>query len=279
MITRLKNFLNNVYVVIKRPEMLLLPGQLAFFFILSVVPILTIISYGSTILNLPVDIIFNFLSGAFGGNLAGLLTPVVAKPNVTLSFFITILMGFYIASNGASSIIITSNHIYGIKNSSFIKRKIKGLIMTTILVLLFTFILIFLVFGKNIIGIIEMANIDTRVISLAYNIIKGPITWLIIFIFIKIIYTMAPDRKIPSSYVNYGAVFTTIMWIIVTSIYSYYTSHFANYTIYYGGLANIIILMLWVYFLAYIFVIGMALNYKEEIVKLEKTGTIKLDFK
>ena len=65
------------------------------------------------------------------------------------------------------------------------------------------------------------------------------------------------------------------MWIIVTAMYSYYISHFANYALFYGGLANIVMLMLWVYFLAFIFVIGMALNQKEEIIKLEKTGVIK----
>ena len=58
-------------------------------------------------------------------------------------------------------------------------------------------------------------------------------------------------------------------------MYSYYINHFANYALFYGGLANIVMLMLWVYFLAFIFVIGMALNQKEEISKLEKTGVIK----
>ena len=32
----------------------------------------------------------------------------------------------------------------------------------------------------------------------------------------------------------------------------------------YGGLANICILMIWFYFLAYVFAIGMALNYQRE---------------
>lgn len=274
----IKAFLNNVYSIIKKPEMLLLPGQLAFFFILSVVPILTLISYAASFLNLPINIISNFLTSAFGSDLATLVIPIVSEPNVNFSFFVTILVGFYIASNGASSIIITSNHIYGIKNSNFLKRKVKGLIMTFMLVLLFIFILIFLVFGKNILAFLGLMNIDTSSIHFIYNLIKGPITWLIIFFFIKVIYTLAPDRKIPSRYVNYGALFTTIMWVFTTAIYSYYTGHFAHYALYYGGLANIIVLMLWVYFLAYIFVIGLALNYKEEIVKLEKTGAIKLNF-
>ena len=54
-------------------------------------------------------------------------------------------------------------------------------------------------------------------------------------------------------------------------IYSYYINHYANYSIFYGALANIVILMLWVYLLSYVFVLGLAMNYDEE---LEKTGIL-----
>ena len=96
------------------------------------------------------------------------------------------------------------------------------------------------------------------------------------FFFIKLLYTMAPDRKLPSRFVNYGAVFTSVFWILATYLYSYYINHFANYSVFYGGLANIVILMLWVYLLAYIYVIGLALNNREEIDKIEKTANIKM---
>ena len=54
-------------------------------------------------------------------------------------------------------------------------------------------------------------------------------------------------------------------------IYSFYISHFAHYANLYGGLAQFVILMVWLYLLAYIFVIGIAINSE----KLEKTGDIK----
>ena len=84
---------------------------------------------------------------------------------------------------------------------------------------------------------------------------------------------MAPDKKIPSRNVNVGAIFATGGWIIITMVYSYYINNYANYSIFYGALANIVILMLWVYLLSYIFVIGLAMNYHEE---LEKTGVIEV---
>lgn len=279
MINRIKGFLKKVFNVMTRPEMAVLPGQLAFFFVLSVVPIVTLITYGASFLHLSMDFIGNFIDKAFGSELASLIVPMVSVTNIDFRFFFTLLIGFYIASNGAASIIVSSNAIYGIPDTDFFRRRTKAVIMTILIVILFLFILIVPVFGKYIIEVITFVDMNasiTKTITFTFNLLKGPFTWFIIFCFIKILYTMAPDRKLESMYVNYGAVFTTIMWIVVTTIYSYYINNFANYAVFYGGLANIVMLMLWVYFLAYIFVIGMALNYKEEVIKLEKTGTINI---
>ena len=62
---------------------------------------------------------------------------------------------------------------------------------------------------------------------------------------------------------NKGALFTTVCWIVTTSIYSYYVSHLANYTLFYGSISGIIVMMIWIYILAYIFVMGIAINADE----------------
>ena len=126
-----KNFLEKVFNVLSRPEMEVLPGQLAFFFVLSVVPIITIISYCASFLNLPLDFITNFIEKSFSNEVASLVAPMVSVQNIDFRFFFTLLMGYYIASNGAASIIISSNEIYGIKNTGFIKRRIKAITMTS----------------------------------------------------------------------------------------------------------------------------------------------------
>ena len=67
------------------------------------------------------------------------------------------------------------------------------------------------VFGDKIIELIKYVNLNnsfTEQISVIFNFIKGPISWFVIFVLVKILYTMAPDRLLPSKYVNYGAFFT-----------------------------------------------------------------------
>ena len=81
---------------------------------------------------------------------------------------------------------------------------------------------------------------------------------------------MAPDQQVSSRTNTYGAIFTTFGFVLITMIYSYYINHFAHYANLYGGLAQFVILMVWLYLLAYIFVIGIAINTQ----KLEKKGDI-----
>ncbi|MGM9834847.1 MAG: YihY/virulence factor BrkB family protein [Bacilli bacterium] len=263
---RVRKFIKNFINAITQPEMQILPGQLAFFFFLSVVPIITLISYGASFLNLPMDFISAFIENAFGANTKELIMPMVTGTSIDLGYIIFLIFGFIIASNGASSIIITSNILYDIKDSGFFKRRLKSLVMTLVIVLLFVFILVIPVFGDKILDMIKLVNFNSAVtnkIETIFNLIKGPTSWIVIFGFIRLIYILAPDRK-QSSYVNYGAIFTTAGWVGATFIYSYYVNNFAHYDILYGGLANIVVLMLWVYLLAFIFVIGMALNIREE---------------
>ena len=257
---RARKFYNNIINVLKQPEMLILPGQLAFFFILSVVPILTIISYFAPSLNLSIDFITEFITKEFGETITSLIIPTVTNPTISFAFIITIIVGFFFASNGAASMIVASNTIYNIKDKGFVHRRIKAMIMTIFIVLLLIFILVVPVFGNKIVALLNSINIPSSIANII-NLFQGPLSWLIIFIFIKILFTLAPDEKIPSKHMNYGAIFTSIGWILSTEIYSFYINHYNHYSLFYGGLANLIILMLWVYLLSYIFTIGIALNY------------------
>ncbi len=279
LITKIKEFWKRFTKVINRPEMAILPGQLAFFFVLAIVPTITLITMGASLLNLSTDLIYNFLARAFSIDIASML---LNTNNTTsgVNLLLLIIIGYYIASNGSASIIITSNTIYGEEQTSFLYRRIKAIVMTFFLVILFIFMLIVPVFGNTITSLIENVNIapiiTERIITI-FHLLQGPMTWIIIYFFIKLLYTIAPNKQVKSKSVGYGALFTSVGWIIATSIYSFYINNYAHYSTFYGGLASIVVLMLWLYLLAFIFTIGMALNYRKEEEEIEKTATLNLE--
>lgn len=273
----MKDAINRLWKILARPEMLILPGQLAFFLLLAIVPMFTLILYGVSLFNVSFDFISNFLMKAFGSEITNLIIPIIEDIKFTPEFLFPLAVAFYAASGGASSIIITSNQLFHFENTSFLKRKIKGLILTFILISLVVFLLLVPAFGDKFIELIRYVNMNetvTKTLAFVINISKGPISWLLIFFLIKIVYTMAPDSTIKSSSTTKGSLFTTLGFIIATGVYSFYVNNVAHYDILYGGLSHFVVLMIWFYIIAYVITIGIAIN-TEEVSNLEKKGTIK----
>ena len=91
------------------------------------------------------------------------------------------------------------------------------------------------------------------------------------------LYTIAPDERIPSRLMNKGSLFTTIGFVLFTFIYSFYVSHLANYSLFYGSISGIIVMMIWVYMLSYIFVMGIAINVDEYNIFKKENKNLKKD--
>ena len=271
---------SRLFELLKTREFTILPGNVAYSFIMSIIPILSVLLYLLFSFNIPMTVLQDFLVKHLPNATVELLQPVF-NSEIPINQFVTLFFSFVIMTNSCNSIIVASNTVFNIENGSFLKRITKALFLSIILVVLMAFMLIIPLFGKSIINLVGLftdfvANHRT-IIDTLYTVLQIPVSLVVMFLIIKLIYVVAPDDKIKGKYVNKGALFTTISWLIVTIIYSYYINNIARYNLIYGNLANIVILMLWFYLLAYMFVIGLCMNRIKSEESIEKTNKIKLD--
>lgn len=267
---RLKSILKRLFSIIRDPAMLFLPGNLAFFLVLSIFPILTLVGLIASFFSISIDI--STIAGVLPKDVVDILIPYTLGKGFDSNVGLFMIIGFIIASNGADALVLASNKLYDIPNSNYIKRRIKDLVLIVLIILLIVFLFAFLGFGNQILNYIMkyISNIGIKnTIYKIFYLLKYPFAMFIIYFNIKIIYTIAPDDKIYSKTTTKGAIFTTIAWTLSTIIFSYYIKHFSNYGFFYGSLSNIIILVLWIYILAYILVIGIAVNSGQYNVKKE----------
>lgn len=261
---QIKKYFLNIYRIIIKREVRILPGHLAFFLVLSIMPIITLISYVASLFSFSMVDVISVISQFIPTEVEKLITPLLTSgSNLSIVWMI---IGFFIASNGTHSIILISNMLYDIQDRNYVSRRIKAFLILVMLMTIFAFILIFLGFGNMILKFILNLNLIPNISSFIYYLfiyIKYPVAFVLTYFFIKATYVMAPDKRISSHYVKKGALFTTIGWIVVTSIYSYYANNLANYDLWYGSLSNIIVLMIWIYIISYIFVLGIAINVNE----------------
>lgn len=257
-----KEYFIKLLKLINLDEMKVLPGHLSFFLVLSIIPSITLIGIICSIFKISIYDLFNIFSNIIPNGAYETIEPFVSN-KLHSGLVLYLIIGFILASNSAYSITTTCNTLYNIKHKSYLSGRIKALFLTILLMFLFVFILVVLAYGNNILSFILNLDIFNKISDDIYNTfiyLKWPIAFIVIYIIVKCIYIVSPDQKINKKTVKKGSLFTTISWLLVTALYSYYANNLARYDLFYGNLSNIIILMMWIYVISYIFVIGLAIN-------------------
>lgn len=276
----MKEKLNYIINLLYSKDLGILPAGLAYSFVLALIPIISLIFYLVTTINVSADFIMNFINNTFPEGVASLIQPVFIE-NLSVSSLVTLILGLVVTVNGFSAMIIASNTIYEIDNAPVIKRLFKSLILSIILIILITFMVFVPLLGNSIIKLLSLLGTfisdNEYLVNVLYFILRVPVALLVVFVLVKLIYIIAPDQHIPSKSTTPGALFTTISWVILTVGFSYYINNIARYDRVYGNLANVVIIMLWFYFLAYILVLGMIINKRVVNNSIDKTNTIKLE--
>jgi len=275
---KIKGYSKKLFKILKKPEMAILPANIAFYIILAIIPLLTIVVLIASYFNISIDLISDLVKNIMPDGVSDIIVEVISGKGFDKNVGLFNIIAFILASNGTYAIITTSNTLYKIKNSDYLKDRISSIILLIIIIILFVFLIVVPIFGENIINLMTNAKLLTNYadeIVVLFNISKWPVTIIIIYFNIKLIYAVAPSKNIKSEETTYGALFTTIGWILSTIIFKFYITYFARYDILYGNLSTIIIMMVWIFVLSYIFVFGMAINVsrgeEQEIIEEKKS--------
>jgi len=258
-----KRYLKKLFKLFTRPELKVLPGNIAFFLVLSIFPIITLSGYLASFFNVSLNSVIDLFYRILPDNISDILVSYITGNGMDFHVGFSIITGYIVGSNGAQSIIVSCNTLYGFEHKSYIKIRLKALFITILLVFLFIFTLFVLAFGNSILKIVLSFNIFDGIgdsIYYVFLLLKWPIAIVFIYFMMKVIFVVSPNSYIKNNLTTRGALFTSIAWILSTFIYSFYVQHFSHYDIFYGSLSNIIIMMMWIYILAYSLVIGIAIN-------------------
>lgn len=77
---------------------------------------------------------------------------------------------------------------------------------------------------------------------------------------VAFLYAIAHDKRPSVSAVLPGAAVTILAWLAVSIGFSFYVENFAKYSIIYGTLGTVIVLMLWLYMISVILIMGAEFN-------------------
>ena len=265
-----RRFLNMTLMIIKRmsdPYYQGVAAELAFFFLLSMVPIAIILGELMGVFSISMGVIRDLLSQYVSADIyENLSTYLTYTPSGAISA-VFILFALWAASKAQYSMMRISNYSFTGHPSggrSWFKERIRAI--KTIVITLFTlvFSLLILVYGEILINIFtayvnKFLNLNFTFDDIWF-VLRWPVAMALYFLMISYNYYVLPSERIRFRKILPGSIVASIGMLIATWIYSYYASVFADYDLLYGSLAAIVALLFWFYIMGYILVIGIQVN-------------------
>jgi membrane protein len=253
-----------------------LPGlsaQLAYFFLLSLFPLLIFLFTLLPYLPIAHEDILGTIRGIAPAETMDLieknLMDILKNRHGGLLSFGAIGT-IWSASNGLSAIVTAFNKAYNVKESrSFIVSRAMAILLTIGMIVVIIVAIVLPVFGRGI-GLFLFSKFG---FSGQFLIIWAALRWVIsaaiLFLIFTALYWIAPNIKLKCRSAFPGAGFSTVGWIASSWALSYYVGNFSNYSIAYGSIGAIIVLMIWLYITAFIIILGGEINafYSEKSKK------------
>ncbi|PWI25314.1 ribonuclease [Kurthia sibirica] len=277
--TSKKGFLKAFIQGVKEADVSSAGAQLAYFFLLSMFPLLLFVLTLLPFLNLPQEQVFSMLENILPEQVHSLIESTISDIMKSRSgglLSIGIIATLWSASNGVNSLVKNLNRSYGMKETRpFLVARGMSLVFTVLLIGLVIVALVLPVFGRAIgVFLFSTIGIEDSFLTL-WNYVRLIMPPILIFTVLVMLYWIAPNITLYFKSAIPGAIFSTVAWVLISFAFSYYVNNFSNYSRTYGSIGGIIILMLWLYITGIVLVIGGQLNVtiqrrKEQILREKK---------
>ena len=238
-------------------------AQVAYYLILAFFPFLifsiNLLSFTSLANEFFITNFYTFLPNDTDMIVKDMLVRALKAKSTTL-LFSGIIASLCAASQGTQAIVRGLNKSYDVEeNRNFIELTVMALLSTigVSIVIVFTFIMI--IFGKiagyyifEIMGVGDLFHFLWPFLRYAV-----PVSLMLTTFFL--IYKYLPNKNFAFKHIMVGAIFTTVGWIAISLLFSFYVDNFAKYEQVYGSLGGFFALLIWLYISALIILLGGAL--------------------
>jgi membrane protein len=192
------------------------------------------------------------------------LQRVTSAEDTALGFgaVVALALTLWSASKGMKSLMTALNVVYDEEERrGFFKLNAVALSLTLVMLVV---VVLSLAAVAGIPAIIAAVGFPPVAESVA-RWLRWPLLAAISVVGIGALYRYAASRASPQwTWVSWGAVVATVLWLGGSALFSWYVSSFGKYNETYGSVAAIVVLMMWLWLSAYFVLLGGELNAEME---------------
>lgn len=82
----------------------------------------------------------------------------------------------------------------------------------------------------------------------------------LMFLILVLLYTVAQDKRPPIRTLLPGIALSLVSWLVISMGFSLYVENFGKYSIIYGALGTVIVLLIWLYMTSFLLILGAEFN-------------------
>jgi membrane protein len=259
----LKELMSKTWQAINTDDVYGASAQLAYYFLLALFPMLIFLISLVGFLPEAQQTIFNALGRVFPYQTMQLVTDtmhdiVTNRSGRLLSF--GILGTIWAASGGVAALMGTLNLAYHVKEwRSFWKVRLIAIGLTMMLSFMIIGGIVLLIFvDKFSVWVATLLGLEQSSILLA--VAEYLLGLFLLLLGIEVIYHFAPNIKLRWKLVTPGGLFALVALIVSSHLFSLYLRYAPSYSVTYGSLGAVIILMLWLYVMGMTLLVGGEIN-------------------
>lgn len=173
-----------------------------------------------------------------------------------------LLTSLWFASSGMGAIIEGLNVAYDVKETrAWWRRTLLAILLTIALAVLIITALALMFYGSRIAEGIANRYGFGAAFTEAWTVLRWLFVLVFVFLAFQSIYYFAPDvHEQQLRWLTPGAAVGVILWLLVSFLFGSYLNFYNTYSVVYGSLGAVIILLLWFYLTGVTILIGGEVN-------------------
>lgn len=233
-------------------------AQIAYFFFMSSVPIMIVLTQVLGVFDVSMDFVRDWLETHLSTQMGSFLSGLFSASSTALSNILMLILALWGASSLEFSLSrLTTYTLTGGKyRFNFFTERAKAIPMALLSLFAIAFSLTIYVYGE----MIANRFFENTVVADLIGYLRTPILALLFFAMVLANYYIVPRIKVPIKAVLPGAIVATVGIMLVTWLYSLYTANATGYNVLYGTFSTIVAMLLWFYLISWVLCIGMMFN-------------------
>jgi len=107
-------------------------------------------------------------------------------------------------------------------------------------------------------GVLNLPATDLIILNIGSRLVA----FLLILTVFLLLYKLIPNTRTYWRYIWPGALLAAVLFEIARTLFVFYLENFANYQLIYGSIASIIILLVWIYYSAFIMILSAEFTFQ-----------------